>query len=102
MGIDASDADCGRRRKQIIMYGIRASADAAEPAGNSGGSCMTGSPQLRPLGEALGTEVLGIDLSQLDDATFGWIERAFAEHPVLVFRNQKLGAPEIAAFGHRF
>jgi alpha-ketoglutarate-dependent taurine dioxygenase len=44
-------------------------------------------PQLRPLGEALGTEVLGIDLSKLDDGTFARIRRAFAEHPVLVFRE---------------
>ena len=50
---------------------------------------MTSALQLRPLGEALGTEALGIDLSQpLDDATFAWVEQAFAEHPVLVFRNQ--------------
>ena len=64
---------------------------------------MTGSPQLRPLGEAFGTEALGIDLSQpLDDATFAWIERAFAENPVLVFRNQQLGPAEIASFGRRF
>ena len=64
---------------------------------------MTGSPQLRPLGEALGMEALGIDLSQpLDDASFGWIARAFAEHPVLVFRNQQLGAADIADFGRRF
>ena len=64
---------------------------------------MTGSPQLRPLGEALGMEALGIDLSQpLDDASFGWIARAFAEHPVLVFRNQQLGAVDIADFGRRF
>jgi len=63
---------------------------------------MTGSPQLRPLGETLGTEALGIDLSRLDDATFAWIERAFAEHPVLVFRSQKLEAADIAAFGRRF
>src|SRR5437763_8592200 len=68
----------------------------------SGGSPMTGSPQLRPLGETLGTEALGVDLSRLDDATFTWIERAFAEHPVLVFRNQKLEAADIAAFGRRF
>ena len=64
---------------------------------------MTGSPELRPLGETLGTEALGIDLSRpLDDATFGWIERAFAEHPVLVFRNQNLGPAELATFGRRF
>ena len=64
---------------------------------------MTSSPQLRPLGEALGTEALGVDLSQpLDEATFAWIEQAFAEHPVLVFRGQQLGAADIAAFGRRF
>src|SRR2546429_4328275 len=27
----------------------------------------------------------------LDDETFAWIEQAFAEHPVLVFRDQDLG-----------
>jgi len=56
----------------------------------------------RPLGEALGTEALGVDLSRLDDETFAWISRAFAEHPVLVFREQTLGAADIAAFGRRF
>ncbi|HUB11013.1 MAG TPA: TauD/TfdA family dioxygenase [Acetobacteraceae bacterium] len=64
---------------------------------------MTGTPQLRPLGVALGTEAFGIDLAQpLDDATFAWIVGAFAEHPVLVFRDQDLGAAELAAFGRRF
>jgi taurine dioxygenase len=64
---------------------------------------MTSSPQLRPLGDTLGTEALGIDLSKpLDEATFAWIRRAFAEHPVLVFRDQNLGAAELAGFGRRF
>ena len=54
------------------------------------------------LGEALGTEAVGVDLSRLDDATFDWVRAAFAEHPVLVFRDQKLGAPDLAAFGRRF
>src|SRR5579862_6157222 len=63
---------------------------------------MSQSPQLRPLGEALGTEAVGIDLARLDDQTFSWIEQAFAEHPVLVFRNQELDAGDIAAFGRRF
>ena len=59
--------------------------------------------ELRPLGEALGTEALGIDLSKpLDDETFVWIEHAFAEHPVLVFRDQDLGPGELAVFGRRF
>jgi len=63
---------------------------------------MNASPQLRPLGETFGTEALGIDLGRLDDETFAWIRRAFAEHPVLVFREQHLGAGDIAAFGRRF
>jgi alpha-ketoglutarate-dependent taurine dioxygenase len=64
---------------------------------------MTSTPYLRPLGEALGTEAVGIDLAEpLDEATFAWVARAFAEHPVLVFRDQDLGAAELAAFGRRF
>ena len=64
---------------------------------------MTTSPQLRPLGELLGTEALGIDLSRpLAEATVSWIARAFAEHPVLVFRDQNLGAVDLAAFGRHF
>jgi taurine dioxygenase len=59
--------------------------------------------ELRALGAALGTEVMGIDLSKpLEDPTFAWIQRAFAEHPVLVFRNQDLDAHALAAFGRRF
>jgi taurine dioxygenase len=64
---------------------------------------MTQAPQLRPLGPALGTEALGIDLSKpFGEGTFAWIQGAFAEHPVLVFRDQDLGALELAAFGRRF
>jgi len=64
---------------------------------------LTSAPQIRPLGQALGSEVLGIDLSQpLDDATFAWVANEFAEHPVLVFRDQDLGAAELSAFGRRF
>ncbi len=64
---------------------------------------MTNSPQIRPLGEALGAEAIGVDLARtLDDDTFAWINEAFAEHPVLVFRNQHLDAGDIAAFGRRF
>ena len=44
-------------------------------------------PEVRPLGKALGTEAVGVDLSKLDDPTFVWIQQTFAEHPVLVFRN---------------
>ena len=64
---------------------------------------MSAELSLRALGQVLGTEVVGADLSRpLDGATFEWIDRAFAEHPVLVFRNQRLAASELAAFGARF
>lgn len=63
---------------------------------------MQATPQLRPLGEALGAEALGVDLARLDDETFAWIGEAFAENPVLVFRDQTLGAAALAAFGRRF
>ena len=64
---------------------------------------MASTRELRPLGEPIGTEARGVDLSQpLDAETFAWIEAAFAEHPVLVFREQNLGPAELAAFGRRF
>ncbi len=48
------------------------------------------SPQLRSLGEALGMEVLGIDLSgPLEDATFAWIAHSFAEHPAAVSASRE-------------
>ena len=62
---------------------------------------MTDAPQLRSLGTTLGTEAIGVDLSQLDDATFAWITRVFAEHPVLVFRQQHLTAEALAALGRQ-
>src|SRR3982750_4620829 len=79
---------------------------------SAGRSAVHGSPmeeppmtarELRPLGPALGTEAIGVDLSKpLDADTFPWIEAAFPEHPVLVFRDQDLGPAELAAFGRRF
>src|SRR3954465_12445232 len=71
------------------------------------GSPMEESPmtarELRPLGPALGTEAIGVDLSNpLAAATFAWIGAPFPEPRVLVFRDQDLGPAELAAFGRRF
>jgi len=64
---------------------------------------MTTTPHTRPLGENLGTEALGIDLGKpIDAGTWDWIRQTFAEHPVLVFREQNLGAAELATFGRGF
>ena len=58
---------------------------------------------LRPIGSTFAAEALGVDLMKPVDAeTLAWIEDAFAHHPVLVFRDQDLGAAELAAFGRRF
>ena len=60
-------------------------------------------PTVRKLGEALGGEIAGLDLSRpIDGETFAGIESALDEHLVLVFRDQQLDAPALAAFGQRF
>jgi taurine dioxygenase len=58
---------------------------------------------IRPLGAALGAEVVGIDLcAPLADSEFARIERAYQEHCVLVFRAQKLNSAAHIAFSRRF
>jgi hypothetical protein len=42
---------------------------------------MTASLQLRSLAKSLGTEAIGVDLSNLDDATFAWIEHGHTDGP---------------------
>ena len=59
--------------------------------------------EIRALDNGFGREVVGIDASsRLDDETLAWIEQAFAEHPVLVFRQQRFDAPALDAFARRF
>src|SRR5262249_56954855 len=64
---------------------------------------MIGTVTLRPIEGTFAAEALGIELARpLDAETLAWVERAFASHPVLIFRDQDLGARELAAFGRRF
>jgi len=58
--------------------------------------------QLRPIAGALGAEVCGADLADLDDATFAEIHAAWLEHQVLFFRDQDLTPDQHKAFGRRF
>jgi taurine dioxygenase len=46
--------------------------------------------QINRLSNALGAEVIGIDVSDIDEATFNEIHEAFLEHLILVFRDQDL------------
>jgi taurine dioxygenase len=57
---------------------------------------------VKPISGALGAEVEGADLARLDETTFAEINRAFADHLVLFFRDQKLTQQQFEAFGARF
>ena len=51
---------------------------------------------------ALGAEVQGVDLAELNDAAFARIRGAFLEHQVLFFRDQNLSRDQHKDFGQRF
>src|ERR1700732_710178 len=53
-------------------------------------------------GSALGAEVVGVDLHDVDDHTFGPIDKAWLDHLVLLFRVQKLSDDQLIAFSRRF
>ncbi len=72
-------------------------------------SCLTPlfilykSIRVAPLAGALGAEIGGVDLATLkDDAVWKEILRAFVEHSVIVFRDQKLEPADIMRVGERF
>lgn len=56
----------------------------------------------RKLHPLLGAEVVDVDVSAVDDATFGAIVGAFNEHSVLLFRGQSLTDEQQIAFSRRF
>jgi taurine dioxygenase len=55
-----------------------------------------------PTAGALGAEVSGVDLAQLDDEAFAEVRAAFLEHQVIFFRDQDLTRDQHKAFGRRF
>jgi len=58
---------------------------------------------VRPVAGSLGAEIDGVDLSApVNDAVFGEIHRAFLNHHVLFFHDQKLTPDVMASFGERF
>jgi taurine dioxygenase len=58
--------------------------------------------EITPIGSTLGAEIAGIDVRDLDADTERDLKGAFAQHRVLVLRNQNLSAEEQVAFSARF
>lgn len=59
--------------------------------------------EITPLSDALGAEIIGLDLSvPLDDDTFAALNRAFLEHQMLCIREQVLQPDNLVAFSRRF
>ena len=56
---------------------------------------------VRPATPTIGAYVGGVDLADLDDATWSGVEAAFAEHSVLFFRDQDLSPDAQEALGRR-
>jgi taurine dioxygenase len=54
-----------------------------------------------PTGAALGAEIRGIDLRDLDDAAFARVIQVWHENSVVLFRNQALDDEELIRFSRR-
>jgi taurine dioxygenase len=63
---------------------------------------MLSRPTVTASGAALGAEVAGIDLREIDDRVFEAIKEAWLEHQVLLFRDQRLLDADLIAFSSRF
>jgi taurine dioxygenase len=58
--------------------------------------------EVRPIAGAIGAEINGVDLREIDDDTVAAIRKAWLEHCVVFFRNQPLPPAYFLRFGKRF
>ena len=58
--------------------------------------------QVMPMAALLGAEIRGLDLKQLDDATFKALHDAWLDHVLLVFRGQSMAAEDLVTLVRRF
>lgn len=63
---------------------------------------MSEQPKVVPTGAALGADIEGVDLRDIDDAAFAAIEQAWHDNLVLRFRGQDLDDDSLADFSRRF
>ena len=57
---------------------------------------------VKPMAGALGAEVEGVDLNNLDDQTFAELYQAWLDHLVVFLRDQDITPEEQVAFAKRF
>jgi taurine dioxygenase len=57
---------------------------------------------VNPLAGALGAEITGVHLGNLNEAQFAEIRAAFLQHQVIFFRDQEITRDQHKAFGRRF
>ncbi len=57
---------------------------------------------VRPVTEAVGAEISGVDLRKLGDREFAAIERAWHAHSMILLRGQTLSDDDLLAFSRRF
>ena len=75
-----------------------------DPLADARGSvpmCWVGM-NIQPSGKALGAEIRGVDLRRVDAAGFATIYRAWLEHQVLLFRDQRLTDDDLLGFSRNF
>jgi len=58
--------------------------------------------EVRPIAGALGAEISGVDLREIDDGTVGAIRKAWLEHCVVFFHDQPLPPARFLQFARRF
>jgi taurine dioxygenase len=58
--------------------------------------------EVRQLGPQIGAEINGVDVKNLDDATFATIYRAWLDYNVIAVRDQKLEIPDYLNYSRRF
>ena len=89
-------------------FGSKLRVDRDEPGGPNGrrdcwmkGTTM--SIEFRPLSDALGAEVVGVDVSEdLSDETIAEIRTGWLQNNILLFRNQEMTRQQQKAFTQRF
>ena len=57
---------------------------------------------VRPVTEAVGAEISGVDLRRLSDQDFAAIEQAWTRHSMILLRGQQLSDDDLLAFSRRF